>query len=194
VETAPDPEITQLLAALKRGGDAEAEAGVAGALPLVYAELRRVSAGLLSGERRNHTLQPTALVNEAYVRLAGRDTPWTDRRHFFRSAAIVMRHILVDHARERQAQKRGGDRIAIPLTDGLAVIGCDDDEILALDEALKELSDLDPRKAEVVEQRFFAGSTIAETAEVLGISAATVEREWSFARAWLRDRLSSEDP
>ena len=181
-----DPHITQLLAGLTARDRAD---GLTAALPVVYEELRRLSRSLLANERANHTLQPTALVNEAYMRLAGREAPWESRGQFYRTAARVMRHILIDHARERKALKRGGGAKAIPLTDGLAAIGCGDEDLLDLDAALAALTAMDEQKGRVVELRFYGGCSIDETAEALGVSTATVERDWRFARAWLRTKL-----
>ena len=163
----------------------------AGALfPTVYAELRRLAHHFLAGERRGHTLQATALVHEVYLRLAPRSTDaWGDRRHFVGIAAHVMREILIEHARRRGRLKRGGNREQIwgPLT----APGMDDgfERWEDLDRALDKLSALDSRQASVVELRYFGGLTVEETAAVLGVSAKTVKRDWSVARAWLRREL-----
>ena len=162
--------------------------------PVVYEELKLLAAARLRGERPDHSLQTTALVNEAYIRLAGdRRTPWDDRGHFFRAAAEAMRRILIEHARKRARVKRGGGRVRVPLTDALAQSWDHPDEILALDEAIRRLEEQDPRSADVVQLRFFAGLSIEETAEALGLSERTVKREWTFARAWLHDALSEGD-
>ena len=160
--------------------------------PIVYDELRLMAAGQLRGERPDHTLQPTALVNEAYVRLVGGAHPWEHRSHFYRAAAQAMRRILVDHARKRRRIKRGGPRIQVPLTDALTSSWDHPDRFLALDEAIRRLEGQDARAAEVVRLRFFAGLSVQETAQALGLSERTVKREWTFARAWLHDRLGAE--
>lgn len=158
--------------------------------PVVYDELRALAAVQLRDERTGHTLQPTALVHEAYVRLLGDDRPpWTNRLHFFRAAALAMRRVLIEHARKRQSLKRGGEAIRVSF-DRLGPVTLDEPEkILALDDALVRLGEHDPRAAEVVQLRYFAGMTVAETAETLEISERTVKREWAFARAWLRKAL-----
>jgi RNA polymerase sigma factor (TIGR02999 family) len=178
-----DVEITQILNDLTDTDDATAIARI---LPQVYRELRALSESYLQSERRNHTLQATALVHEAYLRLAGADRQWEDRAHFFRAAAMTMRHILLKHARSHKAQKRGGGSRGISLSETAAISEDANVEILALDEAMQRLAEFDAEKAKVVELRFYAGCTIEETAEALGISTATVERHWRFARAWLR--------
>ena len=159
-------------------------------LPLVYEELHRLAARYLSRERPDHTLQPTALVHEAYLRLINqRHVDWRNRAQFLVLAASVMRRILVNHARDRAAAKRvgGRERVSISLIE--APSGGPDVDLIALEEALERLAALDPRKARVVELRFFGGLTTEEVAEVLEVSRATVEREWSFARAWLYDAM-----
>jgi RNA polymerase sigma factor (TIGR02999 family) len=158
-------------------------------MPLVYQELRKLAASYMRRERSDHTLQPTALVHEAYLRLVDqRGVDWRNRAHFFGIAARMMRRILVDHARRRQAAKRDGaaDRIS---GSGDLVEGERDPDLLALDVALDALEALDPRQARIVELRFFGGLTVEETAEVAGISTATVKREWQTARAWLAREL-----
>lgn len=175
-------EVTRLLA-LWSSGDASALERLA---PLVYEELRTLAGRLLRGERAGHTLQPTALVNEAFLRLAGgRTVDWKGRTHFFAVAARAMRRILVDHARTRLAGKRGGGATRISLTETPLSVPAPDVDVLALDEALERLAGLDPGQARVVELRFFAGLSVEETAEAIGASPATVKREWSSARAWL---------
>jgi RNA polymerase sigma-70 factor (ECF subfamily) len=155
-------------------------------LPLVYEELRRLAAQYLSGEPPGHTLQPTALVHEAYLRLVDqRRVDWRNRAQFVGIAAGMMRRILVDHARDRLAQKRGGGAEPVSVSLIEAPSGQPDVELIALEQALERLAAADPRKARVVELKFFGGLTIQEIGEVLAISEATVEREWSFARAWL---------
>ena len=158
-------------------------------LPLVYGELRKLAASYLRGERSDHTLQPTALVHEAYLRLVDqRGVDWRNRAHFFGIAARMMRRILVDHARRRQAAKRDGAAYRISGF-GDPVEPERDPELLALDGALDSLEALDPRQAKIIELRFFGGLTVEETAEVAGISTATVKREWQTARAWLAREL-----
>ena len=158
--------------------------------PVVYAELRMLAAAQLRGERSGHTLQPTALVSEAYMRLVGPDRPaWEDRGHFFRAAADAMRRILIDHARKRSSKKRGGGRVRVSLS-GLGPTSWDEPErVLALHDALLRLEQQDPRSAEVVQLRYFGGLSVLETAEALGVSERTVNREWTFARVWLHDAL-----
>jgi len=157
-------------------------------VPLVYSELKKLARVYLSRERREHTLQATALVNEAYLRLVNqRDVEWQGRAHFFGIAAQVMRRILVDHARSRGAAKRGGDKL--PLEEGAAAVPPPDVELLALDEALTRLEALDPQQSRVVEYRFFGGLGIEETAKLLNVSPATVKREWAMAKAWLHREI-----
>jgi RNA polymerase sigma factor (TIGR02999 family) len=159
-------------------------------LPLVYEELRRIAASYLRAQRPDHTLQPTALLNEAYIRLAGADTrQWNDRTHFFATAASIMRNILVDHARARQAEKRGGGMTPIPLQLAGDRAAEPPSDLIALDDALRALAEFDPRKARVLELRYFGGLSVEETAESLGISVATVGREARFAAAWLKREM-----
>jgi RNA polymerase sigma factor (TIGR02999 family) len=158
-------------------------------MPLVYGELRKLAASYLRRERSDHTLQPTALVHEAYLRLVDqRGVDWHNRAHFFGIAARMMRRILVDHARRRQAAKRDGAAYRISGSGDLVEAGHDPD-LLALNSALDGLEALDPRQARIIELRFFGGLTVEETAEVVGISTATVKREWQTARAWLAREL-----
>lgn len=182
-----DGDFTQLLADWRRGDAAARDRVVA----LAWPELRAVAGRQLAGERRGHTLQPTALVNEAYMRLSGLDRiDWNDRAHFVRVAAKLMREILVDHARRRAALKRdGGERITL---DGLDLAADDGIDVIGLDAALERLEAVDPTKARVVELRYFGGLTIEETAEAMGSSPATVKRHWQAARAWLFDALDDE--
>ncbi len=155
-------------------------------MPLVYDELRRLAADFLARERPDHTLQPTAVVHEAYVRLVGREAPTIrDRVHFLAIAARLMRQILVDHARSRNAAKRGGGAPRLSL-DEAVLTSKRGPELIALDDALTALAALDARQSQVVELRFFGGLSISETAEVVGVAEATVKREWDSARAWLR--------
>jgi RNA polymerase sigma factor (TIGR02999 family) len=159
-------------------------------LPLVYGELHRLAVNYLSREGPGHTLQPTALVHEAYLRLINQqNVDWRNRAQFLGLAAGMMRRILVNHARDRAAGKRGGNRHQVSLSLVEAPSGGAEVELIALEDALAQLASLDPRKAKVVELRFFGGLTMEEIAEVLEISRATVEREWSFARAWLYDAI-----
>lgn len=154
-------------------------------LPLVYDELKALAGRYLRGESKV-TLHPTSLVHEAYLRLSGqRRLAWNDRAHFFRLAAQTMRRVLVDHCRERQAQKRGGSDVRITLVDSAAVAPPIEVDLLALESALARLEGLDPQQARIVELRFFAGMTVEESAEVLGISPATIKRDWAMAKAWL---------
>jgi RNA polymerase sigma factor (TIGR02999 family) len=166
--------------------DSPPENGPDGILPIVYAELRRLAASYLSRERQGHTLQPTALVHEAYVRLIDqRQIDWTNRAQFIGLAAVMMRRILVNHARDRIADKRGGGAEHVPLTLAGEGIGAPEVNLLDLHEALNDLTETDPRKGRIVELKFFGGLTTAEIAENLNLSVATVERDWKFARAWL---------
>ncbi len=159
---------------------------------IVYDELHALASAYLRSERTGHTLQTTALVHEAWLRLSGRDARFDNRAHFFRAAALTMRRILLDHAERRRAQKRGGGRRGLALeeqADVAARTGGDSLDLLALNDALEHLAALDERKAQVIELRFFGGCSIEETAEALGLSTATVEREWRFARAWRRNAM-----
>lgn len=159
-------------------------------LPLVYGELRALARAHLRHERPDHTLQPTALVHEVYLRmLGGQRPPWSDRGHFFRAAAEAMRRILIEYARKRGRIKRGGDRVRVPLRGVHLGTLQNLDEILALDEVIRRLEEQDPRMADVVRLRFFAGLSVEETAKALELSERTVKREWSFARAWLYNAL-----
>jgi RNA polymerase sigma-70 factor (ECF subfamily) len=161
-------------------------------LPLVYRDLRRLAAGYMQGEQAGHGLQPTALVHEAYVRLVDqRQVQWRNRAHFFGVAAGMMRRILVDHARERLDEKRGGGLERVTLIADQIAAESKGVDVLALNESLERLAAFDPRQAQIIELRYFGGLTIDETAEVVGTSAATVVREWTIAKAWLRADLSS---
>ena len=158
--------------------------------PVVYAELRAAARAHLRHERSDHTLQATALVHEAYMRLLGGAYPvWNDRQHFFRAAAEAMRRILVEHARRRARVKRGGNPVRVSLGDVDSATQYDPEEILALDDAIRRLEDQDPTLADVVRLRFFAGLSVEETARMLDVSERTVKREWAFARAWLYEAL-----
>ena len=160
-------------------------------VPIVYDELRRQAARYLKRDRVGHTLQTTALIHEAYLRLVDqKNVHWQNRAHFFGIAAQLMRQILVDHARTRKRAKRGGSRIRVSLNEATAVATVRDLDIVALDEALARLAEIDPQQSRVVELRYFSGLNVEETAEVLGISPATVKREWRSAKAWLHREIS----
>jgi RNA polymerase sigma factor (TIGR02999 family) len=164
-------------------------------MPLVYDELRRLASHYLRRERSDHTLQSTALVHEAYMRLVGGSAPqWQNRAHFFGIAARLMRQILVEHARSHDAEKRGGHALTLTLDDAVASLEQTDVNVIALDKALADLSKLDVQQSRIVELRFFAGLTIEDTSEVLGISPATVKRDWVTARAWLFRAMTGEPP
>jgi RNA polymerase sigma factor (TIGR02999 family) len=161
--------------------------------PLVYDELKRIARHKMAGERAGHTLQPTALVSEAYLRLtSGKSIPWANRAHFFFSAAEAMRRILVDHARSRASAKRGGERARLPVNLADVATQEDPDTILAVDEAVLRLEETDPRAAQIVRLRFYAGLSLEETAQALQSSERTVRREWSYARVQLFRLLGSE--
>jgi RNA polymerase sigma-70 factor, ECF subfamily len=171
--------------------DSPPEDGPDGTLPIVYAELRRLAASYLSRERKGHTLQPTALVHEAYVRLIDqKQIDWTNRAQFIGIAAVMMRRILVNHARDRVAGKRGGGAEHVPLTLAGEGIGAPEVDLLDLHDALTDLGESDPRKGRIVELKFFGGLTTEEIAQTLDVSVATVERDWKFARAWLYRAVS----
>src|SRR3954464_9859935 len=183
-----DQDVTQLLADWRRGDDS----ALARLIPVVYQELRRVARAHLRGEGSDHMLETTALVHEAYLRLVGLDRiTLQNRTHFFAMAARLMREILVDHARRKNALKRGRGITIVSLGEVTAGNEQGTVDVLALDEALTDLASLDVRLCRVVELRFFAGLSIAETTEALGVSSATVERDWTVAKAWLLQRLSS---
>jgi RNA polymerase sigma factor (TIGR02999 family) len=185
-ETGPDATVILTRA---RQGHAEASSEL---FALIYDELRRVAARYLESERADHTLQPTALVHEAYVRLVDETrVEWRDRTHFFRTAAQTMRRILVDHARGRRRAKRGGDYHRVTLDVNAAPTPDRKLDVLELDELLTQLAALNERHAQVVQLRFFGGLTIQEVADVLGVSTTTIEDDWAMARAWLRRHLSA---
>ena len=180
--------VTELLIAWGSGDRAALEE----LTPLVYGELRRLAHRHLGRERRGHTLQTSALVHEAYLRLIGqKNVEWQGRAHFFGIAARLMRQILVDYARTRNNQKRGGDANRVSLDEALLVSDERAAEVVALDEALERLAKVDPRKGRVVELRFFGGLSVEETAEVLAVSPGTVMRDWTLAKAWLHNELKS---
>ena len=180
-------EVTRLLESW-RDGDPEAFSRL---VPLVYDQLHRIALGIMRRERSDHTLQPTALVNELYVKLLQqRKMSCNDREHFYTFTARLMRNILIDHARTRMAQRRGGkDRIDLPLPPDLAWVGSSDEELLDLNRALERLEEIDPRKARLIELRFFLSFTNEEACEALNISHATAERDLKFARGWLYREL-----
>ena len=187
----PKPGITQLLSLWREGDQSALEE----LTPLVYAELRRLAQHYVSGEQRGHILQPTALVNEAFLRLMEwQPDQWQNRAHFFGVSAGMMRRVLVQLARERATSKRGGEAIQVSLSDAIGSGAGTrlDDDLAALDVELTNLEALAPRQARIVELRFFSGLTFEEVAVVMDVSLSTVRREWRIARAWLRERLSSQ--
>jgi RNA polymerase sigma-70 factor, ECF subfamily len=175
-------EVTLLLSALTRGEDGAASKLV----PVVYDELHRLAGSYMRRERVDHTLQATALVHEAYLKLVGqRSVNWQSRAHFFGVAAQLMRRILIDHARGHTREKRGGEQKKVSLDEAFVFVEQRADELLAVDESLNLLAKIDPRQARIVELRFFGGLSVEEAAEVLGVSPKTVKRDWSVAKAWL---------
>jgi RNA polymerase sigma-70 factor (ECF subfamily) len=181
-------DVTALLGQLAKGDDAAASK----LIPIVYDELRRLAAGYMRRERPDHTLQPTALVHEAYVKLTEqRVTDWRGRAHFFGIAAQIMRRILIDHARGHLRDKRGGGMIPVPLDEAVVFSPEQSSELVRLDASLERLAKLDPRQSRIVELRFFGGLTVEQTAELLGISAKTVKRDWSMAKAWLHGDMKT---
>jgi RNA polymerase sigma factor (TIGR02999 family) len=181
--------INRLLADWGQGNEQARDA----LIPVVYGELRRLARRHLWGERPDHTLQSAALVNEAYLRLVRQEVPqWQNRAHFFGVAAQLMRHILVDHARGRRTAKRGGSSPRLVLNEELAAAQNAEIDVVALDGALDKLTALDPQQGRLIELRFFGGLSIEETAVVLGVSPATVKREWATARAWMRRELKKD--
>ena len=189
-DNAPN-DVTRMLFRLSNGDTAVLDE----LLPHIYTELRGLANNYLRREhRKNHTLQPTALVHEAYLRLVNeRESRWESRAHFFGAAANVMRQILVDHARRHTAEKRGGEFEKMQLEESIVIASKEKSfELLALDEALEELAKFDEQKSKIVELRYFGGLSVAETAEVLGVSEITVKRHWRVAKAWLYDKLKDE--
>lgn len=185
----PPGDVTRLLNRLQKG-DRKAESLL---IPLVYDELRRLASVYMRRERPGHTLQSTALVHEAYIRLSDqKNVSWRNRAHFFAVAAQLMRRILVDHARARLAQKRGSRPDLIAVDEAFAFTPERSNDLLALDEVLNRLGENDPRTLQVVELRFFGGLTVDQAAEAMGISPRTVKREWNFGRAWLRTELEAK--
>ena len=185
----PSPhEVTQLLVAWSNGDRAARDE----LMPLVYEELRRLAHRYVGRERPDHTLQTSALVNEAYLRLIDqKDVRWQNRAHFFGIAAQMMRRILVDYARKRAFAKRGGNAQPVPLEEAMIVSEERAANVVALDDALNSLAELDSRKSQIVELRFFGGLSIEETAEVLAVSPGTVMRDWTLAKAWLRREMTA---
>jgi len=178
--------VTQLLLDWREGDEQALEE----LLPMVYGELRRLAGSYLRNERSDHTLQPTALVHEAYLRLVNQDqVPWQNRAHFIGVAARIMRHILVDHARQHRALKRGGELQKIPLDDALGLFAKENIDLVDLDDALDQLTKRDARQGQVVELRFFGGLKNKEIAVAMSLSESTVKREWEHARAWLFRKL-----
>jgi RNA polymerase sigma-70 factor (ECF subfamily) len=179
-------DVTLLLGQLAQGQEGAASR----LIPLVYNELRKLAGGYMRREREDHTLQATALVHEAYLKLVEqRSVNWQGRAHFFGIAAQLMRRILIDHARAHLRDKRGGGVIPVPLDDAIVFAPQQSSELLKLDQSLERLAQFDPRQAKIVELRFFGGLTVEQTAEVLGISPKTVKRDWSMAKAWLHGDL-----
>lgn len=186
----PPQNITELLVEGSKGNKAALDQ----LLPFVYDELRRQAARYLRRERAGHTLQTTALIHEAYIRLIDqKKVQWQNRAQFFGIAAQLMRRILVDHARARKRSKRGGSNIQVSLEPAMAVTQDQELDLVALDEALERLAQIDPQQSKIVELRFFSGMSVEETAEVLGISPATVKRDWSVAKAWLHREISGDE-
>lgn len=190
MKSSQSSQVTQLLETFEPGDRHAREQLFAN----VYTELRALAARYLHRERKSHTLQPTALVHEAYLKLVDQTSvDWQGRAHFLAFAAQAMRQILVDHARRHRAEKRGGNRHRIALDDNLVIESSRNVDLLALEDALTKLTKLDPRQAQMIELRFFGGLSIAEVAKVMGTSKRSVEREWTMVRAWLRRELSRSD-
>lgn len=184
------PNLTKLLTDYSEGKDEVLDA----LLPQVYQELRRLAGKYMARERNGHTLQPTALVNEAFLKISrAKGIEWQNREHFFAIAAQAMRRILTDHAKAKYAKKRGGDNIKISFDEKMHWADHTHPDFVALDEALTELEQLNERQARVVELRYYAGLNVEEAAQVLGTSAATVKRDWSVAKAWLFNKLNERD-
>ncbi len=190
MQPASKQEVTQLLVAWRQGDDAALEK----LIPIVHQELRRLAHRYMRGQPRDHTLQTTALVNEAYLRLVGfGQVDWQDRAHLLGVSAQLMRRILVDSARSRGSLKRGGGVQKATLDEGLVVSPQREQDLIELDDAMTELAQIDPRKSRVVELRFFGGLSVKETAEVLEVSEGTVMRDWKLAKLWLLDKLNRGD-
>ncbi len=184
-------QLTQMLIQLSEGNAQMVD----DILPLIYDELRRLAGNYLRRERSDHTLQPTALVHEAYIKLIDQtQVKWQNRAHFFGIAANIMRRILVDYARQHKAEKRGGAAEKMPLEEEILIVSEGKSaELLALDEALENLAKIDPQKSKIVELRYFGGLSVEETAKVLGVSEITVKRHWRMAKAWLYGQLSQQN-
>jgi RNA polymerase sigma factor (TIGR02999 family) len=183
-------QVTQLLVEWSNGNQAASER----LMPLVYEELRRLAHQYMRRERPGHTLQTSALVNEAYLRLIDqKEVHWKNRAHFFGIAAQLMRRILVDYARRRRYQKRGGDARQVEFDEAMIVSPERAADVIALDDALKSLAEFDERKSQIVELRYFGGLSIEETAQVLAVSPGTVTRDWTLAKAWLRKAITSQN-
>jgi RNA polymerase sigma factor (TIGR02999 family) len=186
---AEQDDVETLLAAVRRG-----EAGATDRLiGVIYPELRRLAHAKLARERPGHFLNTTAIVHEAYLKLAAAGSPWNDRQHFMRAAGAVMRHLLVDYARQRDSDKRGGGAAAVTLGDADCATEDDSLAVIALDDAMKSLAEIDPRLEQIMECRYFAGLSVPETAEALGMSVRSVEREWRRAKGYLLRALESDD-
>lgn len=180
--------VSELLGAVDRGEDGAINALVAA----VYPELKRLAHFQLAGERPGHTLNTTAIVHEAFLRLASSDGAWNDRGHFLRAAATVMRHLLVDHARKRTAEKRGSGRAPLTLEDDRHSTDDDSMAVLAMDDAIRNIAELDPRLERIIECRYFAGLSVNDTAEALGMAVRTVERDWRRAKGYLLKAMESD--
>jgi RNA polymerase sigma factor (TIGR02999 family) len=189
VGEAESHRVTELLMAWSKGDERALDA----LTPLVYGELRRLARSYMRQERAGHTLQSTALVHEAFLRLIDQRVQWNSRAHFFGIAAQMMRRILVDHAKAQSTAKRGAGALRIELDEGLATAPSRDVDLLALDEALERLNKVDPQRSRIVELRFFGGLSNEESAEVLGVSPATIQRQWTGARAWLFHELNASE-
>jgi RNA polymerase sigma factor (TIGR02999 family) len=188
MKTPPDSELTDLLVRWSNGN----EAALDQILPFVERELHRIARAQMNRESPGHTLQTTALVNEAYLKLIDqKKVKWQNRAHFFAIAATLMRRILLDHAKSQQRAKRGGQALHVSLTDALANHGSKSEDLILLDEALNGLAKVDPQKSRIVEMRYFGGLSAEEIAEVLGVSVVTVRRHWQFAKAWLRREIEN---
>lgn len=186
----PPQNVTQLLVEGSKGNKEALDQ----LLPIVYAELRLQAARFLRRERAGHTLQTTALIHEAYIRLVDqRNVQWQNRAQFFGVAAQLMRRILVDHARTKKRTKRGGSAVRVSLDQAMVITQEPEIDVIALDQALNRLAEIDPQQSRIVELRFFSGLSVEETAEVLGISPATVKRDWSVAKAWLHREISGDE-
>ncbi len=182
-------DVTLLLRAMKNGDEQAAEQ----LLPLVYKELHRLAKAYMRRERSDHTLQPTALINEAYLRLARENVDWQSRQHFIGFAANVMRHLLVDHARAHNAERRAGELDRVELEEGFMMSRERSKEVIALHDALGTLEQVDPRQAKVVELRYFGGFSVEEIGEILEISPRSVKRHWALARIWLFKHMAAPD-